>query len=51
MGEVTRRRLGRNEPATVGIVALDDHDLPASLLSEHIVFRSPLVQSPIAGGR
>ena len=26
-----------------------DHDLLASLLSEHIVFRSPFVQSPIPG--
>ena len=30
-------------------VASGDHDLLASLLSEHIVFRSPFVQSPIAG--
>ena len=28
-------------------VASGDHDLLASLLSEHIVFRSPFVQSPI----
>jgi hypothetical protein len=30
-------------------VASDYHELPASLLSEHIVFRSPFVQSPIPG--
>jgi hypothetical protein len=30
-------------------VASGDHGLLASLLSEHIVFRSPLVQSPIPG--
>jgi hypothetical protein len=30
-------------------VASGDHDLLASLLSEHIVFRSPFVQSPIPG--
>ena len=30
-------------------VASGDHDLLASLLSEHIVFRSPFVQSPILG--
>jgi hypothetical protein len=30
-------------------VASGDHDLLASLLSEHILFRSPFVQSPIAG--
>ena len=30
-------------------VACGDHDLLASLLSEHIVFRSPFVQSPIPG--
>jgi hypothetical protein len=33
-------------------VASGDHDLPASLLSEHsehIAFRSPFVQSPIPG--
>jgi hypothetical protein len=30
-------------------VASGDHDLLASLLSEHIVFRSPLLQSPIPG--
>src|ERR1700752_1797237 len=30
-------------------VASSDHDLLASLLSEHIVFRSPFVQSPIPG--
>jgi hypothetical protein len=30
-------------------VASGDRDLLASLLSEHIVFRSPFVQSPIAG--
>jgi hypothetical protein len=30
-------------------VTSGDHDLLASLLSEHIVFRSPFVQSPIAG--
>jgi len=29
--------------------ASGDRDLLASLLSEHIVFRSPFVQSPIAG--
>jgi hypothetical protein len=31
------------------IVASRDRDLLASLLSEHIVFRSPFVQSPIPG--
>jgi hypothetical protein len=30
-------------------VASGDHGLLASLLSEHIVFRSPFVQSPIPG--
>ena len=30
-------------------VASGDHDLLATLLSEHIVFRSPFVQSPIPG--
>jgi hypothetical protein len=30
-------------------VGSDDRDLLASLLSEHIVFRSPFVQSPIPG--
>jgi len=30
-------------------VASPDRDLLASLLSEHIVFRSPFVQSPIPG--
>jgi hypothetical protein len=30
-------------------VASGDHDLLACLLSEHIVFRSPFVQSPILG--
>ena len=30
-------------------VALGDQDLLASLLAEHIVFRSPFVQSPIPG--
>ena len=30
-------------------VASGDHDLLGSLLSEHIVFRSPFVQSPIPG--
>jgi hypothetical protein len=30
-------------------VASGDHGLVASLLSEHIVFRSPFVQSPIPG--
>jgi hypothetical protein len=30
-------------------VASGDRDLLASLLSEHIVFRSPFVQSPIPG--
>jgi len=30
-------------------VVSGDHDLLASLLSEHIVFRSPFVQSPIPG--
>jgi hypothetical protein len=30
-------------------VSSGDHDLLASLLSEHIVFRSPFVQSPIPG--
>ncbi len=30
-------------------VATGDRDLLASLLSEHIVFRSPFVQSPIPG--
>jgi hypothetical protein len=30
-------------------VASGDHELLASLLSEHIVFRSPFVQSPIPG--
>jgi len=30
-------------------VASPDHDLLASLLAEHIVFRSPFVQSPIPG--
>ena len=30
-------------------VASGDHDLLASLLAEHIVFRSPAVQSPIPG--
>jgi hypothetical protein len=30
-------------------VASGDHDLLASLLSDHIVFRSPFVQSPIPG--
>jgi hypothetical protein len=30
-------------------VASGDHDLLAPLLSEHIVFRSPFVQSPIPG--
>jgi hypothetical protein len=32
-----------------GFVASCDHGLLASLLSEHIVFRSPFVQSPIPG--
>lgn len=32
-------------------VASSDHGLLASLLSDHIVFRSPFVQSPIQGGR
>jgi hypothetical protein len=32
-------------------VASGDRELLASLLSEHIVFRSPFVQSPIAGRR
>ena len=31
-------------------VASGDRDLLASLLSEHIVFRSPFVQSPIRDG-
>ena len=31
-------------------VASGDRDLLASLLSEHMVFRSPFVQSPIPGG-
>ena len=31
-------------------VASGDRDLLASLLSEHIVFHSPFVQSPIPGG-
>jgi hypothetical protein len=30
-------------------VTSGDHDLLAALLSEHIVFRSPFVQSPIPG--
>jgi hypothetical protein len=30
-------------------VTSGDHDLLASLLSEHMVFRSPFVQSPIPG--
>src|SRR6202011_4069612 len=30
-------------------VASGDHDLLASLLAEHIVFHSPVVQSPIPG--
>jgi hypothetical protein len=30
-------------------VASGDHELLASLLSDHIVFRSPFVQSPIPG--
>jgi hypothetical protein len=30
-------------------VAAADPDLPASPLSEYIVFRSPLLQSPIPG--
>ena len=30
-------------------VASPDRDLLASLMSEHIVFRSPFVQSPIPG--
>ena len=32
-------------------VASPDRDLLASLMSEHIVFRSPFVQSPIPGRR
>src|SRR6202051_293354 len=32
-----------------GFVATGDHSLLAPLLSEHIVFRSPFVQSPIPG--
>jgi hypothetical protein len=35
--------------AGFAFVVSGDPDLPAALLSEHIVFRSPLLQSPIPG--
>ena len=46
-----RRRLQRKRTLEGWhrFVASGDRDLLASLLSEHIVFRSPFVQSPIPG--
>ncbi len=47
MGEIYAMAPLPHEPSTARI-ALDDHD-PLTSPSEHIVFRSPLLQSPIIG--